>query len=344
MDCKFKEKLVSVIMTAYNTEEYIEEAIQSILNQTYTNYEFIIIDDGSTDGTFDVIMKYARKDDRIIVIKRKNIGLAQSLNDGVRIARGEYIARMDSDDICAPERFEKQVKYLNEHPDVFMLGSNYYIIYGENLSEECRKKYEGSQKRGTVKIDDTNVFLSVSESQKFMHASVMLRKEFYEITGLYEDYMSEDIEITFRAAAKGLRIAKLEEELYGYRAREESKSYVESRKGQSEGIINAKLDWLLANLDENLHKVRFYIWGADVSGEVAKDLLQQRLKNATCLGFVDPMKVGTVFCDCEVISPEQLKEVEFDYVFICTQAGAVMSRQFLKDIGKKEIYDYFKLS
>lgn len=344
MECNFREKLVSVIMTAYNTEEYIDEAIQSILNQTYTNYEFIIIDDGSTDHTLDIIMKYAKKDDRIIVITRKNIGLAQSLNDGVRIARGEYIARMDSDDVCALERFEKQVNYLNEHPDIFMLGSNYYIIYGNEISEACRKKYAGSQKRGQVQIDDSNVFLSVSESQKFMHASVMLRKEFYEIAGLYEDYMSEDIEITFRAAAKGLRIAKLEEELYGYRAREESKSYIESRRGQSEGIINTKLSWLISNLDESLGKVRYYIWGADVSGEVAKDIIECRLKDAQCLGFIDPMKAGISFCGCEVISPEQLKEKEFDYVFICTQAGAVMSRQFLKEMGKKEIHQYFKLS
>lgn len=344
MECNFREKLVSVVMTAYNTEEYIDEAIQSILNQTYTNYEFIIIDDGSTDHTLDIIMKYAKKDDRIIVITRKNIGLAQSLNDGVRIARGEYIARMDSDDVCAPERFEKQVNYLNEHPDVFMLGTNYYTIYSDELSVECRKKYEGSQKRGKVKIDDSNVFLSISESQKFMHPSVMVKKEFYEISGLYKDYMSEDIEITFRAVAKGLRVAKLEDELYGYRAREDSKSYVESRKGQSAGIINAKLDWLFTNLDENIHNVRYYIWGADVSGEVAKEILEKRLKNGCCLGYIDPMKAGKRFCNCDIIAPEELVEKEFDYVFICTQAGAVMSRAFLKNMGKQEIYSYFKIS
>lgn len=344
MECKFREKLVSVVMTAYNTEDYIEEAIQSILNQTYTNYEFIIIDDGSTDGTLNIIMQYAKKDDRIIVITRKNIGLAQSLNDGVRIARGEYIARMDSDDICAVDRFEKQVDYLNEHPDIFMLGTGYYTIYGDDLSEACIKKYKGSEKRGKAKIDDSNIFLSVSESQKFMHPSVMLRKEFYNIAGLYEDYMSEDIEITFRAAAKGLRIAKLEEELYGYRAREESKSYVESRRGQSEGIINVKLDWLLANLDESLQNVKYFIWGADVSGEVAKEILETRLKGAKCMGFIDPMKAGNTFCACEVIAPETLTEKEFDYVFICTQAGAEMSRKFLSNMGKKEICNYFKLS
>lgn len=308
MDCKFKEKLVSVIMTAYNTEAYIEEAIQSILNQTYTNFEFIIVDDGSTDKTLEIIMRYAKKDDRIVVLARKNIGLAQSLNDGIRIARGEYIARMDSDDICAAERFEKQVSYLNEHPDIFMLGTNYYILYSDGLSEACIKKYKGSQKRGQSSIDNSNVFLSISESQKFMHASAMIRKSMFDITGMYKDYMSEDIEITFRAAAKGVRIAKLENELYGYRAREDSKSYTEARKEQAGGIINVKLDWLIQNLDATFQNVKYYIWGADVSGEAAKEILESRLKCAECLGFIDPVKAEGQFCNCEIYAPDKLHE------------------------------------
>lgn len=344
MDCQFRKRLVSVVMTAYNTENYIEEAILSILNQTYTNFEFIIINDGSTDRTLDIIMRYAKKDSRIMVITRKNIGLAQSLNDGVRIARGDYIARMDSDDVCVAERLEKQVNYLNQHPDIFMLGSNYYIIYNNNLSEECIKKYRGSQKRGQDKIDETNIFLSISESQKFMHASVMVKKEFFEIAGLYKDYMSEDIEITFRAAAKGLRIAKLEEELYGYRAREDSKSYIEPRAEQAQGIINSKLNWLLNNLEDSFLSIRYYIWGADISGKVAKEILEKRLENGVCLGFIDPIKAGTVFCNMQIKAPEQLEGESFDYVFICSQAGAVMARKFLLNLGKKEIHNYFKLS
>lgn len=344
MECKFREKLVSVVMTAYNTEQYIEEAILSILNQTYNNFELIIIDDGSTDGTLDIIMKYAKIDNRIIVITRKNIGLAQSLNDGIKIARGEYIARMDSDDVCASDRFEKQVNYLNEHPDIFMLGTNYYTIYGNDLSEKCVKKHKGSEERGKAKIDDKNIFLSVSESQKFMHPSVMLKKEFYDIAGLYKDYMLEDIEITFRAASKGLRISKLDDVLYGYRAREESKSYTEPRKGQAQGIIESKLNWLLENMDSSIYNVNYYIWGADVSGEVAKEILEQKIKNGKCLGFIDPMKSGTEFLGKEVISHTELCEKTYDYVFICTQAGAVMARKFLADIGKREIYSYFKIS
>ncbi len=343
MRCGFKDKLVSVVMTAYNTEKYIEEAIDSILNQSYKNFEFIIVDDGSTDHTLDIIMQYATLDKRIIVITRKNIGLSQSLNDGIKIARGQYIARMDSDDICSADRLEKQVNYLNYHPDIHMVGSNYYIIYNDRLSEECVKKYKGSHKRGQVPIDHENMFLSISESQKFMHASAMIRRELYDRVGYYDDYLSEDIEFNFRVASKGYGIAKLEDELYGYRAREDSKSYIESRTRQSEGIIETKLKWLINELTDDFEGVKYLIWGADVSGEVALRVIRNRLPKSECLAFIDPMKDGK-FCGKEIIMPEEIKNMSADYVFICTQAGAVPARKLLKEIGRTEILEYFKLS
>lgn len=115
--------LVSVIMTNYNTpKDYLRQAIESILNQTYTDFEFIIIDDASTDDSLSVIESY--KDDRIVILKNKeNIGLTKSLNIGLGICKGEFIARMDSDDISEPQRFEKQVEFLKTHPDVIVCGT-----------------------------------------------------------------------------------------------------------------------------------------------------------------------------------------------------------------------------
>lgn len=114
---------VSVLMPVYNTEEvFLREAIESILNQTFQDFEFLIINDGSTNNAEDVILSY--KDERIKYIKNEqNIGLIKTLNKGLELAQGEYIARMDSDDISLPERFEKQVKFLDENPDVGVLGT-----------------------------------------------------------------------------------------------------------------------------------------------------------------------------------------------------------------------------
>ena len=115
---------VSVILPAYNTERFIGEAIDSILNQTFRDFELIIISDGSTDLTPDIIKQYAKKDKRIRFFNnRKNRGLIYVLNMGLRKARGEYIARMDADDISLPTRFEKQVAYLDANPDVGLVGT-----------------------------------------------------------------------------------------------------------------------------------------------------------------------------------------------------------------------------
>lgn len=113
---------ISVVMPVYNGEKYLREAIDSILNQTFTDFEFIIIDDGSTDNTEKIIKSY--DDNRILCIKNeKNLGVADSLNRGLDMARGEYIARMDADDISLPERFEKQVRFLKKHKNVAVCGA-----------------------------------------------------------------------------------------------------------------------------------------------------------------------------------------------------------------------------
>jgi len=113
--------LVSVVLPAYNCPAYLGMAIKSILDQTFENYEFIIIDDGSTDNTPEIIQTFI--DPRIRFFQQQNQGLAATLNRGIELARGKYIARMDQDDISMPERLAKQVKYLDSHPECGMIGT-----------------------------------------------------------------------------------------------------------------------------------------------------------------------------------------------------------------------------
>lgn len=124
---------VSVILPAYNAERFLKEAIDSVLEQTYSNFELIIINDGSTDNTDAIIQSYS--DPRIVYIKQENQGLARALNNGIAKARGNFIARMDADDICMPTRFEKQVKYLQRHPEVSLLstGTEHINEVGKHL-------------------------------------------------------------------------------------------------------------------------------------------------------------------------------------------------------------------
>ncbi len=115
--------LVSVILPVYNANGFLPAAIESILNQTYKNFELIAINDGSTDNSLEILKKYAKKDKRIkIVNNKKNLNISRSLNIGIISAKGQFIARMDADDISLPNRLESQIKYLLNHKDIVILG------------------------------------------------------------------------------------------------------------------------------------------------------------------------------------------------------------------------------
>ena len=137
---------VSVIMGVYNGANRLEKAVQSILNQSFNDFEFIICDDGSTDNSIEVLEKLARQDKRIILLSNKtNLGLAKSLNNCLVISKGEYIARMDDDDFSHKNRFVKQVEFLDTHPEITIIGTsrNMYDangIWGESVSEGERNK------------------------------------------------------------------------------------------------------------------------------------------------------------------------------------------------------------
>jgi glycosyltransferase involved in cell wall biosynthesis len=118
--------MVSVVMAVFNGEKYLKEAVGSVLSQSLDDFEFIIIDDGSSDGTASIVRSFGDK--RIKLISRENKGLAPSLNEGIGIARGKYVVRMDADDICMPDRFRKQIEFMEVHPECSVLGSSAIII------------------------------------------------------------------------------------------------------------------------------------------------------------------------------------------------------------------------
>lgn len=339
----FRERLVSVVLPVYNGEKYLKEALESILNQTYRNIEIIIVNDGSQDGTLSMILQYMVKDRRIVLISRENRGLVCSLNEALKIARGEYIARMDADDISHPDRFEKQVAYLDEHKDIYLLGSNYNLIYEEGLSEERKKRHDGTHRRSQAPIDPNNRFLSTNETMKFIHPTIMMRRELFDIVGPYRDYKIEDLELYFRVGAKGLGITKIEEPLLDYRAREESKSWADTRAEQSREIMDMKLDYLMKELDGSLATAAYMIWGADISGNIAFDLIEKKMPASRCIAYIDPYKEG-VLNGVPIIAPERIQKLEPDYIYICTQAGAVAARELLSKVGWKEIEQFFKIS
>lgn len=165
--------LVSVILPVYNGLPYIRESIDSILNQTFRDFELIIVNDGSIDGSENVIDSYS--DNKIIVINQENQGLAKSLNNALRIAKGEYIARQDADDISMPNRLKLEVEFLNAHPECGIVGS-WSKIWHENTP--TNRGHHHPSDNGTLQ------FLSIFDSF-FVHSSVMARKSIIDLAGGY---------------------------------------------------------------------------------------------------------------------------------------------------------------
>lgn len=195
---KIKSLKVSVIMSVYNGEKYLKEAIESIFNQSFGDFEFIIVDDGSSDNTLKILKEYAKKNSRVKIIKNKNnIGLTKSLNKAIQDAKGEYIARMDADDISLPKRLEKQVKFMEKNPKVGLLGAAYYQmnskgeIVGKNIFPISNKKLQ-------------KVLIKYNH---FFHASVMIRKNILNEVGLYNENIksAQDYDLWFRIA----RVSKI---------------------------------------------------------------------------------------------------------------------------------------
>lgn len=119
---------VSVLMSCFNADRWLHEAIDSVLEQTFEAFEFILVDDGSTDETWKIIRSYADRDKRIVAISKKNTGPSDSRNVGIAQAKGEWIANLDSDDLCEPTRLEEQVNFMRNHPEVVLLGTGFVEI------------------------------------------------------------------------------------------------------------------------------------------------------------------------------------------------------------------------
>ncbi len=200
--------LISVVMPVYNGEKYLVEAVDSILNQTFTDFELIMIDDGSTDGSLSILQQYGQLDLRVRIISRENKGLPTTLNELVDIARGKWIARMDQDDICMPNRLVSQIEFMHLNPTTAVLGS----------SANFMEKDGGVICTYVVPTNDAELRIVFPESP-FIHPSIMFSKEIFYKAGKYNEKMKwggEDVTFFKRMSRLG-KLQNLSEPLINYR-------------------------------------------------------------------------------------------------------------------------------
>ncbi|WP_329805040.1 glycosyltransferase family 2 protein [Flavobacterium facile] len=232
---------ISVLMPVYNSELYIKEAIDSILNQTFTDFELIIIDDASTDKSVEIIQSYT--DSRIqLIVKPQNSGYTNSLNYGLTIAKGEYIARMDSDDISMPERFAKQVGFLEANKDVVVCGSVFNII--------------GTGEIINVPEEHEDIKFGMLLRCRIGHPTVMIRKRVLienNINYNHEMEPAEDYDLWVRLSEIG-KLYNLKEPLLSYRIHQNQVSTSRNEK-QKEASKKVKIRQLKA-LDDSVNLIQ----------------------------------------------------------------------------------------
>ncbi|MFN5026311.1 MAG: glycosyltransferase family 2 protein [Bacteroidota bacterium] len=243
--------VVSVILPCYNAEMYIPETLSSILNQTFSRFECLVIDDASTDRTCTLVDSIAMHDERVVLIKKeKNTGYTESLNMGIRLARGKYIARMDADDLAMPERLEKQVAYMEANPDCVVCGTAYKLHHNGFTIYPPVSHHE--------------IMLGMMYGNVFCHPSILMRTSVLAENGLLYDTNyepSEDYDMWVRLSRYG-KLANLPDVLLSYRLHlssvSSSRSLIQKKKAEDIRLAYIRTRLILFTGSWVVHVNRFW--------------------------------------------------------------------------------------
>ncbi len=212
---------ISVVMSVYNGSKYLEKGINSILNQTFSDFELIVCDDGSSDNTYAILEEMQKSDERIVLLRNEtNQGLAYSLDKAISVAKSNILARQDADDESALNRFEVQYPFVMEHPEYAIVGTSYYSVRnGENTL--ITPKYEPQAK-------------DMAWDGGFMHPSWMMRKDQLEKVGFYtvSEYTrrNQDYHLVMKLYGEGMKMCNMPDALYYYSNDEDTFKRTRNRK------------------------------------------------------------------------------------------------------------------
>ena len=224
--------MVSVVMASYNCQDYVGRAIESILEQSYRNFELVVVDGASSDGSVEAISRYEGGPVRLIRHKR-NEGISRALNDGIRAARGGLIARMDADDLSSPERLEQQVAVMLNDPELVVLGTGAKVIDQDGRLLYCRSSSRQGHRYPKGSPEHVSILLGIADV-----AGIGSLRE----VGLFDDRMlfAEDLELTLRLCSAG-RAGNIDAPLYVYRRNASSETGNSHRTGLAHSILSRRV-------------------------------------------------------------------------------------------------------
>ena len=318
---------VSVIMSVYNGEAYLEECIRSILRQTYTDFEFIIIDDGSTDKSLNIIKKYANEDQRVIVSSRPNKGLIASLNEAAALASGDLLARMDADDVSYPNRFEEQVNAFEKNESLIALGT---------YAREINAKGTDIGKLLPSPVGKEAIRNATADGQTLViHPTLMMKSSAFNAIGGYRANFkhAEDKDLLYRMVDMG-EIDNLPLALLQYRVHGDN---ISVKHGNYQEMLGALIAEMYAIRVSEGRDISEFMNSLPELSSLDEQFRRNGLRNAVIMRMMNPFYVGSTYA----IEPKQLQIIMEGLSLMDTSSDAQMIAKSL-DLKKRIIKTLIK--
>ena len=335
---------VSVLLPCYNAARTLAEALDSLSRQTFTDFEVIAVDDGSSDTTAAILQEWASLDSRFRLLSQPHGGIIPALNAGLAACRAPYVARMDADDRCHPERLARQIAFLEAHPEVAVVGC---LVRGYPPGQ-VRQGFRLYLDWLNSLVADADIRREIFVESPLAHPSVVFRQQWVEQVGCYQEHgWPEDYDLWLRLYLAGAHFAKVPEVLLDWR---ESPGRLTRRDGRYalENFLRAKVHYLKRGPLAGREAV--IIWGAGMFGRrLSKHLVRQ---GAPLIAFVDvdPRKIGRERRGLPILAPTTLLEwwQRYDHPILLAAVGARGARPLIRAqmtaLGLREGRDWWNVA
>lgn len=333
---------ISALLSVYNGERYIEETIESVLNQTFSDFEFIIINDGSTDSTKEIIDRY--KDNRIRAFHlEKNVGVGEALRYGVSKVEGEYVVKIDGDDISNLSRFQKQKDFLDNNPSVALVKSLFeYFPHNKEVEQSSGYKYC----KNVIEQHKNKVITPEDIKEKLYwfccipHTTIMVRSNILKKVNYRPFRICEDYDLFYRMNKAGYKMDTIAEVLVKMRVTGSSTSVREDKNNQCEEIAyEIKKEEIEKLISQNKP---IYIWGAGSFGKKVLTVLNKR--NIKVTGFIDSNyeNLDKEYNNIPILPPKFLKEHKHlsPKIIVASQTGMFEIAEQLEECSYHHLSDY----
>ena len=324
---------VSVVLPCFNASDTLRAAVDSIRHQTLIEWECIIADDGSTDDSPDIAAQIATRDHRVRLLRLPHAGIVHALQAGCAEVRAPFIARMDADDIALPQRLEKQVRFMQAHPDTALCGTHVQM-FGKTV-KAGRRRYE--RWLNSLETHD-DIVRELFIECPIAHPAFFMRRQTFERVGGYEDHgWAEDYDLCMRFFLEGARFGMVPEPLLQWRESPDRLS-MRAKRYDPTRFRKLKRAYLLRSYLAN--RPRFHQWGA---GEVGKLWLREwKGLQPEAVIDINPRKIGRAIHGVPVIAPDDLPGPDETFIVIAVGAPGARDeiRAWLAPRGYAELHDF----